>query len=290
MIRYKETEELPVMAFTPDADYPVIFSEKRLVNLKLTRNLQADSAKWTLAMAKGGNVVNQVPDSAQLLLQRGEEQIHLQGKGMAAHGSVPEIGENAIDDLMKKLTQHSCFAECSETLKAFAAFYMEHLYASWDGRGFDVCCNDRELGRSTFNTALLYGDEEKIQLTLDCRFPASLDVETPLQKMKEAGERSSILVEVVKNKPGLFMPKDHPLVETLQKVYEVETGERCAPIAIGGGTYAKTLPNTVAFGPIFPGCQNRIHETDEFITVDELMKDAGMITRAMCELAGSAER
>ncbi len=70
----------------------------------------------------------------------------------------------------------------------------------------------------------------------------------------------------------------------------METGERCAPIAIGGGTYAKTLPNTVAFGPIFPGCQNRIHETDEFITVDELMKDAGMITRAMCELAGSAER
>ena len=39
-----------------------------------------------------------------------------------------------------------------------------------------------------------------------------------------------------------------------------------------------------------PAVKNRIHETDEFITVDELMKDAGMITRAMCELAGSAER
>lgn len=290
MIRYKETEELPVMAFTPDADYPVIFSEKRLVNLKLTRNLQADSTKWTLAMAKGGNVVNQVPDSAQLLLQRGEEQIHLQGKGMAAHGSAPEIGENAIDDLMKTLTQHCCFAECSETLKAFAAFYMEHLYDSSDGSGFDIHCNDRELGSSTFNTGLLYGDEEKIQLTLDCRFPASLDAEVPLQKMKEAGAKASILVEVVKNKPGLYMPKDHPLVETLQEVYEVETGERCEPIAIGGGTYAKALPNTVAFGPIFPGCQNRIHETDEFITVDELMMDAGMIARAMCQLAGSGSR
>ncbi len=55
MIRYKETEELPVMAFTPDADYPVIVSEKTAgQSFKLTRNPQADSAKWTLAMAKGG--------------------------------------------------------------------------------------------------------------------------------------------------------------------------------------------------------------------------------------------
>ena len=79
MIRYKETEELPVMAFTQTQIIQLSFLKNGWSIFKLTRNPQADSAKWTLAMAKGGNVVNQVPDSAAAA-QRGEEQIHLQGK------------------------------------------------------------------------------------------------------------------------------------------------------------------------------------------------------------------
>ena len=285
MIRYKETEELPVMAFTPDADYPVIFSEKTLVNLRLTKHLAKEPSQWNLSVAKGGSVVNQVPDSGQMTLCRGEDAIEFAAKGVAAHGSTPEIGENAIDNLIQKFTQHPCFAESGKKLEAFADFYMDHLFAGADGSGFGVNCNDSELGDVTINVGLLSGDDEKIQLTLDCRFPALMDIEKCLQKIRAVCQKASIQMEVTKNKPGIYVPKDHPLVKILQRVYEEETGERCEPLAIGGGTYAKALPNTVAFGPIFPGCQNRIHESDEYITVEELMKNVQIITRAMYELA-----
>ena len=39
------------------------------------------------------------------------------------------------------------------------------------------------------------------------------------------------------------------------------------PMVIGGGTYAKSLKNIIAFGPEKPGIDYRIHSADEFILV-----------------------
>lgn len=285
MVCYREKEELPVMAFTPDADYPVIFSEKRLVNIRLRKALNEQN-DWKLRMAQGGSVVNQVPDRAHMIFEKDGQQIKLESRGIAAHGSTPELGRNGIDALMKEFPQHWIHAHVCQELKDFAAFYLNHLCDRADGSGFDAAYTSEELGSSTFNVGLLHSDGEEIAITIDCRFPASLDVEESLSKIAASAERASIQMEITKNKPGLYIPKDHQLVRTLQAVYEKETGKPCKPLAIGGGTYAKTMPDTVAFGPIFPGRQNRIHEADEFITVDELMLNIRIMIRAMYELAG----
>ena len=54
---------------------------------------------------------------------------------------------------------------------------------------------------------------------------------------------------------------------------------------IGGGTYAKSLPNIVAFGPIFPGDEIREHKPDEFLELSRLMENARIIAAAMYEMA-----
>ena len=54
---------------------------------------------------------------------------------------------------------------------------------------------------------------------------------------------------------------------------------------IGGGTYAKALPNILAFGPVFPGDEAREHKPDEYITVDNLMKNTKIIASAMYAMA-----
>ena len=55
--------------------------------------------------------------------------------------------------------------------------------------------------------------------------------------------------------------------------------------SIGGGTYAKVIPNIVAFGPIFPGDEVREHKPDEFIKIDELMQNAHILAEALYQLA-----
>ena len=44
-------------------------------------------------------------------------------------------------------------------------------------------------------------------------------------------------------------------------------------------------PNTLAFGPIFPGDEVREHKPDEFIEIHNLIKNAQIIAAAMYEMA-----
>lgn len=87
------------------------------------------------------------------------------------------------------------------------------------------------------------------------------------------------------HKPGHFVDPEHPLVQTLRKVYEEETGKTGEPFAIGGATYARALKTGVVFGPLFPGTAETAHQKDEFIPVDELVKAAALYARAIYELA-----
>ena len=54
--------------------------------------------------------------------------------------------------------------------------------------------------------------------------------------------------------------KDHVLIRTLQRVYEEQTGEKAELLAIGGGTYARSLKAGVAFEPLFPGKEELAHQ------------------------------
>ena len=124
-----------------------------------------------------------------------------------------------------------------------------------------------------------------MSLTLDIRYPknavvadVSANVEAALKK-EDMGVLRCIIT------PILYISKETPLIKKLCKVYAEETGEYLEPLAIGGGTYAKAIPNIVAFGPIFPGDEVREHKPDEFIEVEKLMKNAQIIAEAMYRLA-----
>ena len=85
--------------------------------------------------------------------------------------------------------------------------------------------------------------------------------------------------------PYLYIPQDSELVVKLMKVYREETGRDEKPLAIGGGTYAKAFKNMAAFGPMFPDAPACIHQPNECVAVDELIKSIQIITAAMYELA-----
>ena len=87
------------------------------------------------------------------------------------------------------------------------------------------------------------------------------------------------------HKKALYMPADSPLVSRLMKVYSDYTGRQDAPKCIGGGTYAKMIPNTLAFGPVFPGDEVREHKPDEYMELSRLMDNTKILADAICALA-----
>lgn len=67
------------------------------------------------------------------------------------------------------------------------------------------------------------------------------------------------------------------MVESLYKAYTDVTGDTAnEPLVIGGGTYAKSLKNIIAFGPEKPEMDYHIHGADEFLLVPE-MEEAVLI-------------
>ena len=74
----------------------------------------------------------------------------------------------------------------------------------------------------------------------------------------------------------------------LVDIFRHYTGQRDAgPIAVGGGTQARLLPNGVNFGPSMPGAVYTGHSDHEFVTVDQLRLNLTMQTAMLVELAGA---
>ena len=96
---------------------------------------------------------------------------------------------------------------------------------------------------------------------------------------------TGIRIENFDHQKPLYFPKDHILIRTLQRVYTEQTGQEAELLAIGGGTYAKEMPNIVAFGPLFPGQPDIIHQPNEYIAVEDLILNAKIYAHAMYELA-----
>ena len=64
------------------------------------------------------------------------------------------------------------------------------------------------------------------------------------------------------------------------------TGGEKKAMAIGGGTYAQSMEEGVAFGALFPGETELAHQADEYISEESLYQNARIFARAIVRLAG----
>ena len=279
MVKYNESEETPVMGFTPDADYPVIFSEKGIARVTLEKKITDGS----LLMAQAGNAVNIVPGTAAMSFMSGNEVKHLTAEGIPAHGSTPELGKNAISAVMKQAKE----AGVSGDLGTFVEFYNKHISEETDGQSLGLSCVTEKFGSTTVNAGLMHKENECIKITLDCRYPASENFVMKVDGLKKLAAEYGIECTLIKNVEPLYIPEDSVLVQTLMEVYNEQTNEKAEPVVIGGGTYAKSVKNIVAFGPVFPGQESVIHQKDEFISIEHLMKNIEIMAHAMYRLASS---
>lgn len=289
-------EEKPVMGFTPDADYPVIFFEKGMTPVKLgVKNPQQGEIK--VLELDGGNAGNIVPKDCRIVLE-GEHMIGTHpdvkavienGKttvtavGKNAHGSTPELGENAITALLTALRNLPIGGDFAKVRD----FVCEELKDELNGETLGIRYFDEETGETTVNLGLLKLSDEELSIYLDIRHPMNADPANVQRMLEEKAAKYGLEILGIGQVPMLHVPKDSQLVQLLMNVYREETGDQSEAIAIGGGTYAKTLPNIVAFGPIFPGEPDVIHQPNERWEVDTMLKAIRITAMGMLAMANA---
>ena len=130
-------------------------------------------------------------------------------------------------------------------------------------------------------------NEERIALTINVRYPVTFNLEDILTRIERKILNNDIELKNLAHDKPLYFSKEHILIKTLQKVYKENTGFEPELLAIGGGTYAKSISNIVAFGPMFPGSPDLAHQANEYIEIENLIKCAKIYGEAIYELSNS---
>lgn len=305
---YLKKEKPPVAGFTPDAEYPIINGEKGVVVFDLHKEFSAKAdGETNVVYVKGGNAHNIVPNFCEaavrtslksaiidkceefsnrtgyeLKTEEKGELVIIKAYGIAAHGSIPHEGKNAISEILAFLGELNL--EKSD-LSDYITFLNNHIGMETDGESFGVAMKDEISGKLSFNLGIIDLNENGGRATIDIRYPVTCKFEELSKNANAAVENTGIKIENMDHAKPLYFPKDSELVKTLQKVYKEQTGNEPKLLAIGGGTYAKEMPNIVAFGPIFPGEPDVDHKVNEYIKIDDLTLNAKIYAHTIYELA-----
>lgn len=280
--------EHPRFGFTPDANWPLIYAEKGINHCTIKKAINLDP----VIALNGGFVANAVCDSLIVTLlpnpkfekylkdnaipcdiNSSKELLIVRFIGKTAHGSLPETGVNAGAIAFKTLGE---FFKKDEFKK------LAEVIASPFGEVFKGNEESPELGKNTYNYGIFSYDGKTLSMSLDFRYGEKANSAACLDKL--AKYLNADIVKGSESKPLLY-DKKSPLVSTLMKAYKRETMKIFAkPLAIGGGTYAKEAPNTVAFGAEWPGHEGNMHSPNEYIYVEDFMKDIAIYARAILML------
>lgn len=305
---YNEREKPPIWGFTPDGEYPIIYAEKGLTTFDLVKDLNREGdGPVVVESLCGGQRANMVPDRCDAVLQAKDPQkvieackafakrtgyeidaelregkILVTSKGVGAHGSLPHLGKNAIMQLFAFLGE---LPLGNGDVAHLVEFFNRYIDMETDGKSFGVYLEDEVSGKLSFNVGTAALNEKQARFALNLRYPVTRTFEEMMTPFNKRIEGTGLRVENMEHQKPLYFPPEHPLIKTLQKVYTEQTGQEAALLAIGGGTYAKEMPNIVAFGPIFPGEPDLDHQPNEYISIEDLLKNAKIYAHAIYELA-----
>ncbi len=266
---YKTHAHMPEEGISPDADFPVIFAEKGILQLKITYPVRGD-----FSTLKGGDRANMVCDYCEVQAPVNEEKLQeynlsvengkIISRGKSAHGSTPELGKNAIAPILKYLGLEEVY------VSAFEQFF-----------GFENVNDTRDdSGILTFSPNVISGGKNFVEIIFDVRYPVAF----PSERIFKDIAAQNLKCEVMHAQAPLYNDKNSFLIQTLLGVYNEVTGKRAKPVAIGGGTYARALKFGAAFGPEEAGEESTIHQANEYITFEKIEKCYKIYTLALKRL------
>jgi succinyl-diaminopimelate desuccinylase len=308
---YFEHEEMPTLGFAPDADFPIINAEKGIADFDMVQkksgsdetdaaveiisfvsgrryNMVPDYAKATLLVkGNGEDIVQQFTDfMKQFELEHGNHiengALVLEVKGVSAHGMEPKNGKNAGLFLAEFLSKLSLDAKASHYFQFVSRYFFE------DSRGVNlgVAYEDEMSGDLTINPGKFsYAAESGGRIGMTCRYPVTNNMETSKGILDALLTKEGFAIDNFSDSKPHYVDEKEFLIQTLKKVYEEQTGEKAELLAIGGGTYARSLKAGVAFGPLFPGRADIAHQKDEHMFIEDLLKATAIYAKAIYELA-----
>jgi dipeptidase D len=317
--QYLETHRPPDYSLVLDSDFPVVVGEKAWNLLTLTTPLDertgGKSFPYKVADLEAGLTASIVPDQARIVLRwkagkpdweplrerlrarkpaegtrldldEHAETLAMIVSGKSAHGGVNlEGGRNALVSLAAIMDGELPTGGANDLLGA-ARLAGQDLY----GTGFGLTQADPLWGRYAVNVATLKPADANRVLAINLRRTPPLtgpELKAKLEAwVKDLNARTGahlVAGGFYDDEPLVFDPSAK-IVKRLMAAY-ARAAAAAPPAISGGGTYAKRMPNSIAFGMWFPGAPYPGHDVDEKVPIADLHRGAHVLIETLVDLA-----
>lgn len=321
---YKTHEKIPSIGFSPDADFPCIYAEKGILSPILemeytkpdTQNIIIENidcnknplnvvpkfCSVTLSISTSLDInhiisktksfidknkfnieIEKIKDSqnSPLNINSNSEYstIKINSYGVQAHAAHPDLGVNAISRLILLLNY---IFEITNTPIPLFHFFAQYIGTEYNGESLGISRKD-ESGNLTLNVGNFSLENNTLSIGMNLRIPIHTKIDE-IQSIFSNKATLPIKCKFIGKKDPLYISKDSPLVTTLCNIFNHKTNSNLEPIAIGGATYARAFPNCVSFGANLPNQKDMCHQTDEFISIDNLILASKIYAEAIYQL------
>ena len=288
--RYLTKVEKPTFAFSPDAEFPIIYGEKGILSFDILGEIENNE----VLKIDAGQRYNIVCDEAKLTVKNiNKEYLEEFVKeerckaeiidntyifyGVSAHAMQPHLGVNAIQIMFKFMNK---YYPCNA-----AKFISEKFDTTGKLLGIDI--DDKDMHQLTINLGICKFDGKSLRLGYNLRVPLNEHVEVIKDGFNaELAKYSNLNLGDLHYSPRHFVDPNSELVVKLLNAYqEVSNDYESKPFTIGGGTYARAIGNAVAFGPNFLHRPDICHQPDEHIYLSDFVMWIAIYAKAIYLLA-----
>ncbi len=318
---YLKTHSAPTQTIVVDSNFPVICAEKGWCGiwLHIPKNAGTSKGKGLLVTSiQSGFSPSIVPEKAvakivarQMKTANAQKEIEkkieafmkrrsgskievthagdtlvVTAFGKTVHSAVPEQGHNALMDLVVFLDNDLNVLPNAYGL--MAKFAAQFIGFELDGKSLGIAHHDDFMGSVTVAGDMFNTTDTTVMFMFNFRVPRGIEqteIEHELQSRFDSfGKKYGVKFSDTRYlSKALYSDPQSPFVQKLLTIYNSITKENRPAQSIGGGTYAKRIPNAVVFGPALPDEEYLGHQPNEYFLISTLVKNIEILTHTMVE-------
>ena len=296
---YNKVATMPRIGFSPDASYPIINIEKGICRLELHGVLSNEGLQ--VIAFNNGERPNVIPGRASALVA-GDAATVAQAEAAAKKLDIPaevQLTDKGVSITVTGISGHAAYPETARNANGEMLLLLRELGVQGDlclladkigldykGEGLEISVSDGISGYLTCNLGIIRADEGGVYATLDIRYPVMTNPDMIIKNV--SASLPGMRVDAMEVKEPHHVPAGSELVQNLLDAYHEVTGYERKCLYTGGGTYARSLQEGVAFGASFPQDEDLAHQANEYADIEGLYKNIKIFALAIVKLAGKA--
>lgn len=299
---YGAHHDFPDFSLVPDASFPGCYGEKGILELEVCRPLTSGN----LLDIYAGKATNIIPDQAwaeisgytaeelRAIVTDADCQMEDTGRGVrltvagvGGHAAFPEGTRNAISMLLELLERYKLL--CGDAAEAVA--FLRQTCSDWYGAGLNIAYDDAQSGRTTHVCSMLRLTDGMLSAAYNIRYAVTQPRQPLVQNLTQLFQTSGWTLSQCDDNPPAYLPLEHPIVRELVCLAQNVLHDDHPPYTMGGGTYARKIPNALAYGPhiqgeVQPGGPGRGsgHQPDECMSIANLLNAVKVYALALLRI------